>query len=285
MVLVAIIATGISMPAMCLFPLVALARSAETNEHGIRIHQLESPYQGRETSLRVLLPDDLKEGKRYRVLFVLPVHEDGHFKHGDGLVEVQKLNIHNKHQLICVAPTFSSEPWFADHDQNPAKRDESHLLKTVIPFLEMTYPVRTDRRGRMLLGFSKSGWGAITLLLRHPDMFQKAVGWDPGIRIDMGPFGKDYDREERIRRNFGSDENFEKYRISKLLKSRGKELGNEVRLFYYNCDGNLRTLGGARIHCLMVHERIPHRYVMEARRDHRWDSGWMPEAIEFLIGE
>jgi hypothetical protein len=101
----------------------------------------------------------------------------------------------------------------------------------------------------------------------------------------MGPFNKDYDREERIRRNFGSDENFEKFRISRLLKARGKELGDEVRLFYFNCDGSPRALGGARIHNLMVHEGIPHRYVMEAHREHRWDSGWMPEALEFLIGD
>ena len=282
---IAIIATGISMSAFGLLPHAALARSAEIDENVIQVHQLKSPYQEKETSLRILLPDELKEGKHYRVLFVLPVHEDGLFKHGDGLVEVQKANIHNKHQLICVAPAFSSKPWFADHDQNPGKLDESHLLKTVIPFLETNYPVRTDRKGRLLIGFSKSGWGAMTLLLRHPDKFHKAVGWDPGIRVDMGPFDPGYDREERIRRDFGSDENFEKFRISKLLKTRGKELGDEVRLFYFNRDGDPRALGGARIHNLMVHEGIPHRYVMEAHREHRWDSGWMPEALEFLIGD
>ena len=284
-VLIAVTATGISMSAFRLLPPAALARSPEIAENGIRVHQLESPYQEKGTSLRVLLPDELKDGRRYRVLFVLPVHEDGLFKHGDGLVEVQKSNVHNRHQLICVAPAFSSKPWYADHDQNPAKLDESHLLKTVIPFLETNYPVRTDRKGRLLIGFSKSGWGAMTLLLRHPDKFHKAVGWDPGIRIDMGPFGKDYDREQRIRRYFGSDKNFEKYRISTLLETRGKELGDEVRLFYFNRDGNPRALGGARIHNLMVHEGIPHRYVMEAYREHRWDSGWIPEALEFLIGE
>ena len=277
------IATGIWVSAFCLFPAASSAQSVKTDENGIRIHELKSPFQKKDTSLRVLLPEEMEEGTRHRVLFVLPVHEDGLFKHGDGLLEVQKSNIHNKSQLICVAPAFSSESWFADHDQNPAKMDESHLLKTVIPFVEKAYPVRTDGKGRLLIGFSKSGWGALTLLLRHPGEFHRAVGWDPGIRIDLGPFGKGFDREKRIRRDFGSDGNFEKFRISKLLKTRGKKLKNdEVRLFYFNCDGTPRTVGGARIHRLMVEEGIPHRYVMEARRDHRWDSGWMPQALEFL---
>lgn len=256
--------------------------SAEIAENGIWVHQLKSPHQARETSLRVLVPDELIEGKKYPVLFVLPVHEDGNFKHGDGLAEVLKADFHNTHQLICVAPAFSSEPWYADHDQNAEKLDESHLLKTVIPFVETNYPVRTDCQGRLLIGFSKSGWGAMTLLLRHPETFQKAVGWDPGIRVDTGPFGPGYNRKERIRRDFGSDENFEKYRISTLLKTRGKGLGSEVRLFYFNRDGGPRAIGGAQIHNLMVSEGVPHRYVMEAHREHRWDSGWIPEALEFF---
>ena len=282
--LVAVIAVVISMLAVSLFPISALVRSAEIDDNGIRVHQLKSPYQQTVTSLRVLLPDEFEEDKLYRVLFVLPVHEDGIFKHGDGLVEVRKSNFQNEGKLICVAPSFSSKPWYADHDLNPAKLDESHLLKTVIPFLEANYPARTDRQGRLLIGFSKSGWGVMTLLLRHPDKFHKAVGWDPGIRIDMGPLGDGYDREERIQRNFGSNDNFEKFRISNLVKNRGKELGGDVRLFYYNRDGHPRTLGGARLHQLMIEEGIPHRYVMESYRDHRWDSGWVPEALEFLVG-
>jgi hypothetical protein len=265
-------------------PADASARSAETAGR-IRVHRLNSPFQATATSLRVLLPDDLKPGERCRVLFVLPVHEDGLFRHGDGLLEVQASDVHNRKQIICVAPAFSSKPWYADHDQDPTKRDESHLLKTVIPFVESNYPVRTDRTGRLLIGFSKSGWGAMTLLLRHPDKFHKAVGWDPGIRVDTGPFDNDEDRQQQVRANFGSDANFEKFRISRLLKTRGKELGEEVRLFYFNRDGGERTLGGAQIHQLMVREEIPHRYVMDADREHRWDSGWVPEALEFLIDE
>lgn len=260
-----------------------LANPAGDPLYGVRVYQLKSPYQGKGTSLRILAPTDLSPDRRYRVLFVLPVHEDGLFKHGDGLLEVQKLNIHNKHQLICVAPAFSSQPWYADHDQDPTKRDESHLLKTVIPFVEENYHVRTDRSGRLLVGFSKSGWGAMTLLLRHPDKFHKAAAWDPGVRIDVGPLSEGFDRESRIRRCFGSDENFEKFRLTTLLRTRGKELGDEVRLFYFNRDGHDRALGGARIHLDMVERRIPHRYVMEPYRDHRWDSGWLPEALEFLI--
>ena len=250
---------------------------------GFHVHRLPSPYQANDTTLRVLLPDNMEAGKRYRVLYILPVHEDGLKRHGDGLVEVKKYNYHNQHQLICVAPAFTTKPWFADHDLNPKKQDESHLLKTVIPFVDKNYPTQASREGRLLIGFSKSGWGAIALLLRNPELFDKAVGWDIGIRVDTGPID-DADRAERIAREWGTVKNFEANRISNLVKTRGKNLGDEPRLFYYSTEGT-RAIGGVEIHRLLVENEIPHRYVMEPHRKHAWDTGWIPEAVAFLMGE
>ena len=39
--------------------------------------------------------------------------------------QIAKLNVADRYQVICVAPSLSSEPWYADHDQNPNKRDET----------------------------------------------------------------------------------------------------------------------------------------------------------------
>jgi hypothetical protein len=46
----------------------------EVDDYGFETYRLESPYQASATSLRVLLPNNLEVGKRYRVLYVLPVH-------------------------------------------------------------------------------------------------------------------------------------------------------------------------------------------------------------------
>ena len=255
--------------------------AVEKDENGFSLHWIESPYQAKETSLRVLMPDHVDPRKSYRVLYVLPVHEDGLRRHGDGLIEVKKHNYHNDHQLICVAPSFTTKPWFADHDLNPEKQDESHFLKTVIPFVDERYPTQASKEGRLLIGFSKSGWGAITLLLRNPELFDKAAGWDIGIRVDTGPIEEE-DRAERIAREWGTVKNFEANRISNLVKNRGKSLGDEARLFYYSTEG-VRAIGGVEIHRLLVEHEIPHRYLMEPYRDHRWDSGWIPEAVAFLF--
>ncbi len=245
------------------------------------MHRVSSEYQSGETTIRVLLPDRMDPAKLYRVLYVLPVVAGAERRFGDGLREVEKLGVHNEHGLICVAPEFTAPPWFADHDRDLSRRDESHLLKVVLPLIEETYPVMRKAEGRLLVGFSKSGWGAFSLLLRNPQTFHKAAGWDSGIRIDTGPMDE-ADRAKRIAELFGSGENFERYRLSTLLRGRGAALGGEPRLFYYGT-GGVRAPGGAALHRLMVELNIPHRYDYEPKRPHRWDSGWLSEAVRFLV--
>jgi len=257
----------------------AVLSQSKSNE--IMSYRIASPFQSDSTTVRVLTPDNLDLSKEYKVLYILPVIENDNRRFGDGLLEIQKFNYHNIHQLICVAPEFTAMPWYADHATNMKKQDESHLLKTVIPYIDNILPTLKSGQGRLLIGFSKSGWGALTLLLRNSEVFDKAVGWDIGIRIDTGDLDASK-MTEKIDRDFGTKENFEKYRISTLLKEKVSQLGAAPRLFYYNVEGK-RGWGGTKIHQLMVELGMPHRYLYEPKRKHRWDSGWIPEAVAFLV--
>jgi enterochelin esterase-like enzyme len=78
--------------------------------------------------------------------------------------------------------------------------------------VERTYPARAAAGGRLLLGFSKSGWGAWTLLLRHPERFAKAAAWDAPLMLDApGKYGSGP--------IFGTPENFERYRLTRLVEA------------------------------------------------------------------
>lgn len=263
---------------ICLFNIVCLYGQ---NSGEINSHQVFSPFQKDSTTIRVLLPDDFSTSRNYRVLYVLPVREQGNKKSGDPLMEIIKDDLHNIHNLICVFPGYTHQPWYADHSVDKTKQDESHFLKTVFPFVEKHYPAIREKEGRLLMGFSKSGWGALTLLLRNSETFYKAAGWDIGIRMDVNvPSDSAY--VKAAEHLFGDLGNFEKYRVSTLLKSSKDKLGTTSRIFYYNTGGN-RARGGAIIHSLMVDLEIPHLYIFEPKRKHRWDSGWIPNAVNFLV--
>jgi hypothetical protein len=263
--------------AFCCAPNLARAdveAKPRVDENGFLCHRVVSEYQGGPTEIKVLLPDKMEKGKRYPVIFVLPVEAGAGKQFGNGLIEIKKHDLHNKFGVICVEVTFSHLPWFADHPTNAKIRQEMHLLKVVIPFLENTYPVSTERSGRLLLGFSKSGWGALSLLLRHPDVFGKAVAWDaPLMMAQPNRFG--------MGEIFGTQENFEKYRLTSLAKERAKDIAGPPRLA-------LTGYASFREHHQQFHDLlqrldIPHEYRDEKKGQHNWHSGWVAEGVSWLM--
>ena len=248
--------------------------SAPVDDGGFQLHTVRSPYQAGTTKIRVLLPDAFDKSQRYRVLYVLPVEALDGRRWGNGLQTIRKAGLHNRHKLICVAPTFSHLPWYADHPNNPRIRQESYLLKVILPFIEKTYPVTPGRAGRLLVGFSKSGWGAFTLLLRNPDVFAAAAAFDAPMALAApGPYGTGP--------VFGGKKNFEKYRVESLLKKNGGRLGKGKRLALLGYYDNFRS------HHLQAHRwmnalKIEHHWRDGPKRKHSWGSGWLPEALALL---
>ena len=263
--------------------LVSLAITAEERlkespatieEHGFRVHEVESSYQRGPTQIRVLLPDAVDQERKYPVVFVLPVEPGKESRYGDGLVELKKHNLHNQFGFIAIAPTFSDLPWYADHPTDPEIRQETYFLNVVLPLVEKTYPVDARPEGRLLLGFSKSGYGAWSLLLRHPQLFGRAAAWDSPLMLDRpGKYG--------AAQIFGDQTNFERYRVSDLLRAKGPELGRDPRLILTGF-GNFQQ-EHVQLHALLDDLQIPHTYRDGPQRKHDWHSGWLPEAALLLL--
>lgn len=236
-------------------------------------HQVKSTHQRGETKVYVLTPDEVDSTKKYRVLYVLPVEAGEGTRWGNARTEVNKLDLANKHQMICVYPTFSDLPWYADHPTDARLQQETYFLRDVLPLIEREYPAQTERDGRLLVGFSKSGWGAWSLLLRHPDKFAVAAAWDAPLtettrnKYGMGPI-------------MGSDANFQKYRIDQLLAMRAEDLGESPRLVLTGYDNFRQPTRDA--HALLDKMKISHIYRDGPQRRHHWESGWLDEAVRLL---
>ena len=253
--------------------MVAISKPT-VEEPGILVHEVQSPYQAGATQIRVLQPKTLVEGKRYPVIYVLPVEKGREKVYGDGLKEIAGLGLADKWGVIFVAPTFSHLPWYADHPSAKEIRQESYFVKVVVPTIEAQYPAQRDAKSRLLLGFSKSGWGAYSLLLRHPDLFGRAVAWDAPLMMDRpGKYGSG--------EIFGTDANFAKYRVSTLLADQAEPHQKEKRLILTGY-GNFRGEHLAA-HALMEKLKILHEYRDGPARKHDWHSGWVGEAVELLL--
>ncbi len=252
---------------------------AERDDDGFLVHRVESPYQSSPTTIRVLVPDKVADGARLPVVYVLPVEAGDESRYGNGLRELKKHDLHNKRRAIFVAPTFSHLPWYADHPTKNDLRQESYLLRVVVPFVDANYPSVQERDGRLLLGFSKSGWGAWTLLLRNPDVFGRAAAWDAPLMMQRrGMYGNGP--------IFGTQENFERYRLTDLLRASAKSLHakdeSAAPRLVLTGYGSFRQ-HHEEAHALLEELRIPHVYEDGPKRRHDWHSGWAVEAAVHLL--
>ena len=268
--------------AICFLPKISILavdeKPAEIStapmEGAFKVHTVRSAYQAGTTRIRVLLPAGFDRKRSYRVLYVLPVEALDGKRWGNGLKTVYRDGLHDQYDLICVAPSFSHLPWYADHPDNPRIRQESYLLKVILPFIEKTYPVTPGRAGRLLVGFSKSGWGAFTLLLRNPGVFAAAAAFDAPMALARpGPYG--------TKPVFGGDKNFEKYRVESLLKKNSGLLGKGKRLALLGYHDNFRS-HHLKAHAWMEDLKIEHHWHDGPKREHSWGSGWLPEAVALL---
>jgi hypothetical protein len=250
--------------------------AAYQNSGGFTTYNISSPWQRGVTNFRVLLPAGYSASPAtpYRVIYVLPVEQNNNTTYGDGLSTVRSLGLQNSKNTIFVAPSFSDLPWYCDHSSNSQIWQESYFCRVVVPAIESMYPVLARPEGRLLLGFSKSGYGAFSLLLRHLDMFGRAYAWDAPFAMTTPLYG--------FGGILGSSQNFANYRMSTLLANAAPLLrGQPPRLFlegYGIFQSDLRKTDQ-----LMTQLGIPHVYLPGRGQTHRWQSAWVNDGVNLLL--
>jgi len=243
---------------------------------GVDVFTVTSSYLKGANKIEVLLPDQVESGRKYRTLYVLPV--EGHIggEYGDGLAEVRKADTHNRYQLICVTMAFDTVPWYGAHAANQSIRHEDYIKQVVVPLVESRFPATGNPADRLLFGFSKSGWGAFSLLLRDPDFFGAACAWDsPMMMTEVDPkYGS--------REHFGTSEQMAPYVVSTLAMQRAAAFaGGSPRFTLLGHDAfGAETLA---YHQLLLKLGLPHHFDNRLLYKHHWHSGWVPKALDLFL--
>ena len=239
-------------------PIPATIADGKLSEFGFISHTIDCPkyfarfYGGkkRNETIEVLLPGKMEPGKRYPVLYALaPLTSAGvvhHYKMGERyhvgpLLDVREQGLHNKHQVICIKVMAI----------NRHKDWRGYLREVVVPYVDRTYPTIAEARGRLLLGFSKTGDDVWKLLLANPELYGKACAWDALPKWDwVKPHAE-------------------------LLR------GKPPRLILTGGSGGTEKVEA--IHKKLTEEKIPHLYHFAKRDKHIWSSGWIGDAMRLLF--
>ncbi len=246
----------------------------------LETYTLASDYLEAPAKLYVLLPDNFDRSRRYPVLYVLPVNKA---PSASGIIEARKLGLANQYGVICVGPDFPRIPWYGDCATNPAVRYASYVPEVVVPFIDRTYPTLANAAGRTLIGFSKSGIGALTILLQRPEMFGRAGAWDSPLMLGREQADHFYGSPERFLGYYGTETNFlARFHLPTLWRQRAELLrAQPARIVIGGYDHFAEDTAAADR--LLTTMGIPHVCDNQTQRPHDWSSGWMASMVETLF--
>jgi hypothetical protein len=216
--------------------------------------------------VEVVLPGGYDPQGRHRVLYLLSA---GGSKDTESLRQVVKLGLHDRYGLICVLPTMGG--WYPQSSADWMQ----HVL---VPYIEGTYATRGDAEGRLLVGFSKSGWVALSLILCNPDYFGYTISWDAPLMWE--------DKMGLAKGSYKSMEEFRHYQPVGAARRQAAHFRERARLVVH---GSAFWGGHAkRYHELLESLGIRHHYAegeYGGRPGHRWDSGWLAPALAAMMDQ
>ena len=117
--------------------------------------------------------------------------------------------------LTLLSRPSGSSPGYADNPDDEGASHETFLTTELLPWVTENL-ARTGDEQSWLIGFSKSGMGATTSILRNPDRFTLAAAWDFPANLSS------YDEfRASSARSYGTNDNFlASYRLTPAFLAR-----------------------------------------------------------------
>ena len=230
-------------------------------------------------AVRVLTPDHPSTNYQHSFLYALPVEAGlAQSTYGSGLHELQQLDVQNQYNATIIEPIFPIDSWYADNP-NDTSIDFETFMATFLPTWVESHFSTTGTEENLLIGFSKSGYGALDLLLKHPDVFNAAAAWDfPGDMTAYDTFGSsssaDYGTEPISKTTIG-------WIISLLTLGKGR---SQLRIGSGFLRDHVFQNQVADFDALLTSDGVLHTLGMQTNDAHNWYGGWLSAAVTGLYG-
>lgn len=245
--------------------------------HAGRVDTMEifSPSMRKNIKCLVITPENYSVmGKPYPVLYLLHGWS-GNF--AGWLGEAPQLRTHaDAFQMLIVCPDGGYDSWYIDSPVDSAVRYETHLTREVVPYIDYYYHTRKERTGRAISGLSMGGHGALSLAIRHSDLFGASGSMAGGLDLRM--FKKNnWDLEGVLGDPSTHWQNWEDFSVVNLVS----RLKNMDLPMIIDCGlGDFFLEANREMHRRLLEANISHEYT-ERPGEHNGD--YWGNAVDFQV--
>jgi len=161
-----------------LLPVVAVDQSLWAQTIGsvgakplaVREVSFYSPSVDRDMHFEIVLPKDYENSnKRYPVIYML----HGLTSNYQAWARMGVPSYLNQFDMIAVIPDAGNS-WYVNWSESTEGQKnnfDDYITTDLIKYIDSNYRTIDRRQGRAIIGLSMGGYGAITLGLRHPELF------------------------------------------------------------------------------------------------------------------
>ncbi|RPI03362.1 MAG: esterase family protein, partial [Calditrichaeota bacterium] len=129
-----------------------------------------SEILGGEKLFRIFVPENRRGEFTFPVLYVL----HGVLCHSEAWPDQTQIeDLAEQYEMILVFPDGGNS-WYIDSPLKPDMQYESYIIKELIPLIERSFPAKSGKYARAIMGASMGGHGAMTLTAKYPEMFCSA---------------------------------------------------------------------------------------------------------------
>lgn len=251
-----------------------------TDRSGVQVYQVTWATLGAHPfAVRVLTPDHPSTNYPHSFLYALPVEAGfAQSNYGNGLDQLQKLDIENRYNATIIEPIFAIDSYYADNPVDPTI-DYETFTATLLPEWVDSHLATTGTEKNLLIGFSKSGNGALALEFKHPSVFSAVAAWD--FVADMSSYDQYGSSSSN---NYGTDTNFQdNYRLTgAFVDARKAPFTTENRIWI--SEGPAYKIQVADFDALLTSHAVLHSNSVQMVDSHTWFGGWLSDTVAGLYG-
>ena len=250
-----------------------------TDANGIQLYEISWNVLGSHPfAVYVLNPNNPSPNYQHSFLFALPP-EPGldEAAGGVGIDQLQQLNVQNQYNATIIEPVFPLSSWYADNPNDPTMNYETFTATYLAKWADSSFAT-TGTEKNLLVGYSKSGYGALDLLLKHPNVFSAAAAWD--FPADM----TNYNSLATASANYGTNANFQaNYQLTgSLIDQLKAPFLSQDRIWISGYTYFQRDVSD--FDALLTAHGVSHTLAPQAPSVHAWQGDWLPGAISGLYG-
>lgn len=269
-----------------IFPILSFAQTGKVYDN----LSMKSEILKMDRKYAIYLPPGYETSERsYPVLYLLHGAGDdqtGWVQYGEVLHIADKAILDGSATaMIIVMPDANTGQRGYFNSIKDDWRYEDFFFEELLPFVEKTYRIKSEKRYRAVAGLSMGGGGTFVYALRHPELFSSACP----LSASCGPLNMEEMQRYKTRPGMQDATDaqlktyYKKHSVPEMMRNMPDDQKKAVNWFIDCGDDDFLYEGNSTVHIEMRKKEIPHEYRVR-NGAHNW-TYWresLPVVLSFI---